>query len=725
MFNADRPILKSEQDRLGRTIFAKYLARSILEHKNPESLAIGLYGGWGSGKTSIINLVVEELRYAASNMLEEEQPIILNFSAWSYSGQDQLVYSFFRRLSSELRRFPYLSHAGRIIHLLELYVSFFTHKPVPKSLRPKRSWMNKLFNRREIEEQSYAWESGRDLTSVKAELNELLAQQKHKIIIMIDNVSRLEDKEVVQIFQIMKSMGDYANTVYLLSCDKEQMIRAINNMQGSGGAEYLEKIVQLPFEVPAISKQDLENILLDRLKMIVEIVPKEFWNSDYWADIYYSMLKHFFDNCRDITRYINTLNFSYARIKDVVNPVDFFALTAIEVFEPHVYFGVRDNKDLFTDLLSNVYQTDEEKIKKDKLRVDEILQRTEHLPREIVKQLLIRLFPRLRDLYDIPIHFYHSETAARKNRRICSPDMFDVYFRLSMPTGYIPESEMEAILAHATNEQSFSQTLTRLIHDEKIIKFLDLLDGVEITHIPTQHISHVVNALMDNADLFPEGETSLLNFDTPMRVHRILHQLLMRFDTTQERFAILHEAIHKATKSLFIIVHELITQNKEHSEIEEAYLPLDHRTLLSNQLDELKKLAVQKIQSWAKNGRLIEHPKLIAILDAWKMWGREEDCQRFVLEAVGTDRGIVAFLGVALKEPVNEAMKKLEKNPTWEKYLKNIEDFIPVKKLEPRAKTLFEDLYFEKLREQEQLAILIFLDLIKADTLKTIPKTTA
>lgn len=47
MFDADRPIQSSTQDRLNRAIFSKYLARCMLDHKEPDSFVIGLYGGWG------------------------------------------------------------------------------------------------------------------------------------------------------------------------------------------------------------------------------------------------------------------------------------------------------------------------------------------------------------------------------------------------------------------------------------------------------------------------------------------------------------------------------------------------------------------------------------------------------------------------------------------------------------------------------------------------------
>jgi predicted KAP-like P-loop ATPase len=723
MFDADRPIQNSEQDRLGRAVFAKYLARCILDHKNMESLVIGLYGGWGSGKTSVINLMLEELRYAASNMFENEMPIILNFSTWSYSGQEQLIESFFRRLSSEMRRSPYFENSAQIIHLLELYVSFFTHKPVPKSLRPKHFWLTKYFTPARATEEAYAWESGRDLTQVKAELNELLAKQKHKIIIVIDNISRLEAKEVNQVFQMVKSMGDYVNTVYVLAMDKTLAMEAIDKIHGHGGHEFLEKIVQLPFDIPPISKQDLENILLDRLKKVIAHVPEDAWDRDYWADIYYSALKYFFENCRDITRYINTLSFSYMHVKEIVNPVDFFAITAIDVFEPEVYNGIRDNKDLFTDLADSVYHFDAEKSAEDRRRCDEILSRAKQMSRELLLAILMRLFPHLREIYEPNVTYYHSQALARKNRRICSLDVFDIYFRMTIPSGYISDAEMAAILSLVSDNEGFALALLRLNQDDRIPKFLDLLDTYGVTKIPTKYVQNVLNALVDSADLFPEGDASAVSFNNPMRIHRIIHQLLRRFDTNELRFEIFNQAINKATNSIYIIVHELNVQNYTQQENEDTFVPIEHRDFNPVQYEKLQKNAVSKIKYWAEVGRLIEHPKLLPLLSAWKAWGDEEDCMAYVKQAVETDQGLLAFLIAALHTPIERTITKLAKDPDWIKYLNNIDDFIPAAAIQAHATAIFEGEGFEKLRENEQLAILIFLDLIKADTMKLVPKT--
>lgn len=725
MFDADRPISTSSQDRLERTQFARYLARSLLDHKDPESLVVGLYGGWGVGKTSVINLMLEELNFAASNMYDEEKPIILNFSPWSYSGQGHLVYNFYRRLLSVLQEAENLQNKKRILYLLELYLSYFTEKVATKKKRKlKRTFWEKITFQKAKEQFLPAWESGQDLTKVKAELNELLAQEECRIIIIIDNISRIYGYEIKQIFQIVKSMADYNNTSYVLSFNKDMVIDAIDNLDGEGGEELVEKIVQLPFEIPPISPQDLEVILADRLMEIVELVPEEAWNNEYWADIYYNSIKYYFTSCRDITRYINTLGFGYSRLRDIVHPVDYFALTAIEVFAPRIYEGIRDNKDLFTDLLDHVYIDDKIAISKEKERCDEILNRDTAIPRDILLECLMRLFPRLRSLYQPETEFYHSENIARKNKRVCSPDAFDAYFRLFIPTSGMPITEFKTILAIASDKEEFDHALTRLNQDGRIIKFLDLFDKKAIHKIPVVNIDAVVSSLLDNGDLFPEGISGPLNLDTPMHIFRIVTDALLRIQDNKRRFHIILNAIKNSTKSVYILVYILRELTREHLKDEDTFVPQEFRLFTPEQLNELKQACVERIEYWSIHCDLQDHPRLLTLLIAWRDWDKTGTCKNYINKISQTDKGIIAFLAAILDRAIIEAMTSYEKNISWEKYLIEISKFIDPKKLEQHAKELFEDEYFEKLREREQLALMIFLDLMKAKTIKIIPKTT-
>jgi len=211
--------------------------------------------------------------------------------------------------------------------------------------------------------------------------------------------------------------------------------------------------------------------------------------------------------------------------------------------------------------------------------------------------------------------------------------------------------------------------------------------------------------------------------DTAIHIHRILHYLLKRFNDSEDRFILMQNAISKASKSIYTIVHELQEQVREHSEESDTFLPLEFRDFLPDQLASLQKLAVNQIQNWANTSRLQDHPQILSILNAWRDWGDADACRKYVKQLTDTDRGLIAFLTAALNPAINESMSDYEKNPLWETYLTEIDSFISVKKLEQHAKELFEDPYFEKLREKEQLALMIFLDLIKAKTRKDIPGT--
>lgn len=92
----DKPIDKAEDDLLSRNDFAIKLARSISSWQNKESWVIALTGEWGSGKTSVKNLVVNELK-------NEESPVhIIEFSPWEWASQDLITQSFFNEISGRL-----------------------------------------------------------------------------------------------------------------------------------------------------------------------------------------------------------------------------------------------------------------------------------------------------------------------------------------------------------------------------------------------------------------------------------------------------------------------------------------------------------------------------------------------------------------------------------------------------------------------------------------------
>src|SRR5580658_9765107 len=80
----ERPIVSREADVLGRVPFAEYIAAAIRGWTGNDSLVLALCGEWGTGKSSLKNLIVEALR---SN--PQKSPYIVEFNPWQWAGQEQ------------------------------------------------------------------------------------------------------------------------------------------------------------------------------------------------------------------------------------------------------------------------------------------------------------------------------------------------------------------------------------------------------------------------------------------------------------------------------------------------------------------------------------------------------------------------------------------------------------------------------------------------------------
>ena len=385
MFKPDQAIEFCKDDILGRAPFAQSLADAILSYKEKKySIVIGLFGAWGSGKTSICNMALEHIDSVSEKKTDDEKPIVIRFNPWNFSDQNQLITQFFKQLSVVLNRPDYGADAKKAGEWLELYAKIFETLTIIPQVSLIALISSKVFKNVGSVAKGWGDLKSNDLSTIKAELNRLLEKQPHKIIVVIDDIDRLNDVEIRQIFQLIKSLGDFPNTIYLLAFDKTVAINALEKVQKSHGAEYLEKVVQIPFEVPLISKQEVERLLFNQLDELIKDIHVNKWDQTYLGNTYHSGFKYFFRNIRDVTRYINSLRFSFEMVKDDVNPMDFFAITAIQVFTPEVYYGIRDNKDIFSGVPDSGYgdNTSREQAKK---RCDGIIGRVTEPPPEVLK----------------------------------------------------------------------------------------------------------------------------------------------------------------------------------------------------------------------------------------------------------------------------------------------------------------------------------------------------
>lgn len=713
MFKTDQPIQTQNEDLLGRSSFAKSLGNAILNYGFSESISIGLFGEWGSGKTSIINMALEEIKTLGKKLKKENEPIVIKFNPWNFSDQNQLITQFFTQLSGALNKPDQAKKHIKLGQAIQNYASFFEPFTYVPGLSALGNTAKAIKGVGTAAEKAGLLQS-KNLSEIKLQISIYIKNLGRRIIIVIDDIDRLNNTEIRQVFQLVKSLGDFPSTIYLLSFDKKVVINALKKVQEGPGHEYLEKVIQVPFEIPKISKHEVEKLLFSQLDEIIYGIQEEKFDQTYWGNIYHSGLKFFFRNIRDVTRYTNTLRFSFEMVKDEVNIIDFMAMTAIQVFIPDVYYGIRDNKEIFSGIYNDQLNSSTKLKEQDAKICDEVINRVNYPSYDILKDFFSRLFPKLESIYGNHGYSYSFLESWRKEGRVCSPDNFYTFFSLSIPRGELSRKEIEQLLQLGCNQIDFSAALLRLKDEEKIIRFLERLEDYTKDAIPIENINPMVCSLMDIGDMFPEGEPGFYECGTSMKVLRLFHQLSRRLETHQERFLLFKEAIEEANISLYTIVNEVGVQMQEHGEYssEKEPTPLEQRAVEPEHLIELKKMACSKIERWAEDGRLANHAKLVSILYLWQRLSSQKKVKSYVSKIIRDDIGLTAFLLSFLSKTKSHGMSDFVGKISWRVSVKSIENFACKNEIEPRIRSIRQNNEFKKLDAKVKLAIQTFLDTV-------------
>ena len=100
----DEPIAESENDVLGMRDSARSMARYCLRQDSSIPFVVGVYGEWGSGKTSFTNLVKEGIRVETENLPDKDKPVLLSFDPWACDPSEPMLRRYLNELASSLSK---------------------------------------------------------------------------------------------------------------------------------------------------------------------------------------------------------------------------------------------------------------------------------------------------------------------------------------------------------------------------------------------------------------------------------------------------------------------------------------------------------------------------------------------------------------------------------------------------------------------------------------------
>ena len=625
-YNADKPIETKKKDKLGRAAFAKHLARGIIEYEGKDGLVIGLYGRWGSGKTSIINMALEEIKELlnageskSKNTTNKNRPIIYKFSPWNYSDKSDLIGLFFRGLKHEIEdsgKDSFKNTVGNVGKLLTDYIEVLDTVSMLPIIGSGAAAILKILaqaqNLKNIREA--------DLDKTKEKLEEALRDSKQKIVVVIDDIDRLTNSQIRDIFQLVKQVGNFPYVTYILAMDREIVRKALEEVQNFDGEEYLEKIIQIPFEIPMLREEEVGVIFKEELLKIIDEANDDTYDLYYFDYIFKDCVIPYIKTLREVYRVINTFRFRYGYLKGEINFADLLALTTVEVIKPGLYKWIANNKRILVGGLLAIERS--RNIDSNGKQIDEIRQVIIEKIRAELKGTgvdfntaicsIATLFP----LFAVAIGSRHSGSVDSDGLslelRVASYNKFERYFTFDLNREVITRAIMKRYLyEYDTNEIIESLREKNMGDQEYVSMFMEDIPRL-LVGLPYHRLKIVVDALYDflgeTVDAIKEREDDSEDEycmdleDTQKEIVRVVCGNIIRIEDPDEKFEAICFAMDKFNQyydemeKLMLWIDELDSQ--EDSDIDEEWAENPGDELFKKEyLDKIKKTYASKMKS--------------------------------------------------------------------------------------------------------------------------------
>ena len=306
-------------------------------------------------------------------------------------------------------------------------------------------------------------------------LHDLLENSQIRNLIILDDIDRLSPENALLVFKVIKTIGYLPNTMFLLAYDRKIIDQHIENTYKSGSLQFLEKIVQVEFDMPQVSSSDLESRLIeflselsDEFETINELENKKLLDLLVFPNIV---------TPRDLVRLTNALDLTWDAVNGEVDPTDFIVIESIRVFQPKLYDFIKKHKKIFTNFsLFAVSRSDLPDLRKEKIA--KLYHSKDMISTEQFLQGICDVFPNL----DYKWNFNSSEINITDLyihkiglRKVCDHRYFDVYFNYRPPIIRVSKSKLNYFIQNIGNTDYVEKFIHELIDRDNIEESIEKL----------------------------------------------------------------------------------------------------------------------------------------------------------------------------------------------------------------------------------------------------------
>ena len=615
------------------------LAKAIVSYTQPDNFTISLCGKWGSGKTSILNMVEEYIIENTNKLSDKNKPIIIHFNPWNYSDKGQLITQFFSALLSELKTESKNKDLKRVGDALQEYSSILDYAeyiPIAgKYFKPIKWIIDKSGKRisKHVDEKS-------NLENKKQEVTKALLEQSRKFIVIIDDIDRLNNEQIKLIFQLVNSLAGFPNIIYLLAFDREVVVRALCEEQNCNGEEYLEKIIQVPFNIPEVKGELVNKVFFDKLNQL--------WNGDnpcsnfeekYWYNVFNYCISPFIKSIRDVNRIFNVYQFKYLMMHNETNCMDLLAITTIQICAPKIYEWIYNN---INNLCGSVYTKGVSGVEQTEARNKRIEEFKKIYPdSELMLQIVQTLFPKFSWLTGGYYHSSDTDDELRRKQKIACRTRSNLYFNLSLEDVVISKKEiLETINDY--DKVKLSKYLDDLIDNNKILEYSKELLSY-ITDIPQNKKRMFLEELIRilTIPLIHESKGLFVPYPATFITHCIW-KIFKTFSQEESGDELTYLLNNLSINDFSVVIHLILKIENSYGRIGQD-IDCDFRIVTEEQLDKLEKIVINRLVLFSKKYNIFDLFFLNSTYIFWKNVDKES-LNKYIIEAIIAPINIPKFL---------------------------------------------------------------------------------
>jgi hypothetical protein len=327
--------------------------------------------------------------------------------------------------------------------------------------------------------------------------SDLLAELTQPVVVVIDDIDRLTSEEIRDVFKLVRLTASFPNVIYLLAFDRTRVEEALAE-PGIPGRAYLEKIIQVPFDLPATPAGVLRSQVFSALDVsLSELDGETRFSIERWPDIYFEVIEPLISNMRDVVRFAASIRPTLSALATEIESVDLLAMEAIRIFRPELFAQLREMPLTLTETTSGYGVKDGQERKEEV----EALVTSAGDDAEMVRSLIRRLFPASQRHIGNSSYGADWKPTWRKEHRLAHADFLTMYFDRVAPASLMAFRLAEELRVAMESPAGFDAKLAAIPSDElpDVLSSLESFKG----DFPEEHIATSAAALLNQTYRVP------------------------------------------------------------------------------------------------------------------------------------------------------------------------------------------------------------------------------